>query len=258
MTKIEAFKAWAPDGVLWTEWAKPVLFAGASFSEPLSQDIPDIHWLNFFRKDTALIIDLPEQNGILEGLALAQLGYRPIPLYNGVYTGSLWGNYMCAINTRNLAAQLFAGAEILSAVTIRPDAPPAFLIDSLRMNGMGKIPGTFDNRWCVFPQDLPSAAFLNKQGIKNVIVRTDPDRAEKIQNDLSHVLCRYQEGGVKIQHTDGSSEAQDIMVSRPSQFKSLFYRFKVLLGLSRNAAGGFGGVIPDPQTSDGGRYYGMG
>jgi hypothetical protein len=31
-----------------------------------------------------------------------------------------------------------------------------------------------------------------------------------------------------------------------------------MAGLTRNAAGGFGGFIPEPSQASGGRYYGIG
>jgi len=249
MNNIERYKIWAPDGVLWTEWAKPVLFASVTFYEPFDLKIPEVRWLPGFRQDTALIVDLPGESGVEESLALAQCGYRPVPLYNGVY-----GGYETAIGVRGMAMALYSGAEMLNAMSINSAAPPAFMIDSRRMSGASKAIGLFDNRWCVFPQDMPSAAFLIAQKIKNVIVRAD-----KIQNDISHVLCRYQEAGIKIQHANDNGDIKNITVSRPSQFKSLFYRFRVTMGLSRNAGGGFGSLIPDTQYSDsGGRYYGVG
>jgi hypothetical protein len=77
-----------------------------------------------------------------------------------------------------------------------------------------------------------------------------------VQLDLAHILCRYQEAGVKIQLACGDNEIKAITVSKPSQFKSLFYRFEAALGLSRNAVGGFGSLIPHLQDSDG--YTGIG
>jgi len=249
MDNVERYRTWAPDRVLWTDWVKPVLFASVKFYEPFNLNIPETYWLKGFEQDTALIVDLPGSSGVEESLALARRGYRPIPLYNGVYDKSLM-----AVDVQNLAMALYSGAELLKSINFRYDAPPVFMLDSRRMCNASKTPGMYDNRWCVFPQDLPSAAFLLKQKIRKVTVRTD-----KIQDDLSHILYRYQEAGIKIQHAGGDSENKDITVSRPSQFKSLFYRFKVIMGLSRNAAGGFGSFIPDSQYSNtGGRYYGVG
>ena len=39
-----------------------------------------------------------------------------------------------------------------------------------------------------------------------------------------------------------------IQVSRPSQFRGLWYRFLAMLGFKRNPLGGFGGEIPVPSA----------
>ena len=100
---------------------------------------------------------------------------------------------------------------------------------------------------------MPSGSFLLKQKITKIIVRTEPEK--KISDDLSHIVRRYQEAGIKIKAAFGDNEISDITVPKPSRFKSLFYRFKVTMGLSRNAAGGFGSKIPDLQDSG---YHGVG
>jgi hypothetical protein len=127
------------------------------------------------------------------------------------------------------------------------------MLDSKRMTGSGKQPGTYDNRWCVFPQDMPSAAFLVKQGIHKIVVRS-----AGIQNDLSHILHRYQDERIEIYLCTGK-ELERVPIVKPSNYKSLSYRFRVIFGLTRNGAGGFGGRIPEPtQGSSGVRYYGFG
>lgn len=257
MTNIEAYTTWAPGGALWTEWAKPVLFA-TDFSGDLFGELtlPNINWLSNFQQNTALIVDLPDKKGVEESLALAHSGYRPVPLYNGVCGENA---ISIAVDVRNLARALFAGTELLKTINIRGDAPPVFMLDSRRMDGIGKRPGEYDNRWCVFPQDMPSALFMTRHGINRVIVRTEQKSfSDKIPSDLSHILCRYQEAGIKICHTYGNDEVNDITVLKPMQFKSLFYRFRVIMGLSRNAAGGFGSKIPESGDGGGGRYYGIG
>ena len=115
----------------------------------------------------------------------------------------------------------------------------------LKTENINRLPGDYDNRWSVFPQDMPSASYLMNQGIRSVIVRTG-----KMQDDLAHILHRYETQGLAIDMYDGI-EQKRITVPRPSRFKSMFYRFGVLLGLLRNSAGGFGGVIPDPSSSGG-------
>ena len=249
---ITAYKNWAPDGVLWTEWTKPVLFADIeNIDWSAKVEIPEINWIETVAADTAIILDLPGKTGVAEGMALARMGYRPVPLYNGVNCKSskpagaasvskTFSNNVVAsihtqlVNSQEIAEALFACANEIAALNIEDDAPPVFMLDSNRMKGVTTY-GMYDNRWRVFPQDMPSAAFLRQQGIKKIIVRT-----ESIQKDLTHILFRYQEHGIPIRHCGENGQTRVIRI--PWFLKGLFYRFGAISGLFRNAAGGFGGV----------------
>ncbi len=185
---------------------------------------------------------------VCEALALARFGYRPVPLYNGVYS-----NLSPIVKVDDIIMALYKGAGELRTYNLLSDAPPVFMLDSNRMTGRGNQPNRFDNRWCVFAQDMPSAAFLMKEGFFKVIVRSD-----SIRNDLAHILHRYQDEGIEIYLCSGE-EIRKIPVVKPSKYKSLSYRFKVIMGLTRNAAGGFGGWIPEPTSSGSSvRIYGHG
>lgn len=246
------YKIWAPEHAIWCEWAKPVLFAQAvSADYYMPPENAPLNWLTYTPdKQTALIIDLPGKNGVSEGMAAARAGFRPVPLYNGVAgppNASL-------VDVSGITSAMFSWAKELAQLKLKPDAPPAFLLDADRMKVRVKLPGKYDNRWCVFPQDMPSALFLEQQGIKRVVVRT-----ELIANDLSHILLRYQERGIQILHANGRDPVKEKTVVRPSLFKSLMYRFSVTMGLTRNAAGGFGGPVPEPQQRNARhRRYGYG
>jgi len=250
-TSLEIYKTWAPEDSIWSQWAKPVLFAcEPAVYRSYNLEIPDVKWINGMDRNTAIIVDLPGHSGVIESLGLARSGYRPVPLYNGVSAH----HSRTIVKVNEIVNSLYKGADELETIKIRPDAPPVFMLDSNRMTGGGKEPGTFDNRWCVFPQDMPSAAFLTNNGITKVIVRT-----EHVQNDLSHILYRYQEAGISIFHCNGD-DLRKIPVAKPSKFKSLSYRFKTVMGLTRNATGGFGAFIPEPvqSNSSGVRFYGYG
>ena len=271
MTNIEAYKIWAPDNTLWTEWVKTVLFANMKNqdSESFMLKIHNINWLNKFENNTAIIVDLPGEKSVEESLALAYMGYRPVPLYNGICAHNLTN---MIIDVTNLSKALYTGAEQLSSINIKKDAPPVFMLDSRRMKAWSKNPGMYDNRWCVFAQDMPSVSFLIKQNINKIIIRTELTQTffaktfyeDNIQQDLSHILYRYQEAGIKIQlscagnlaERSGNNEVKDITISKPPQYKSLFYRISVILGLSRNMTGGFGSQIMDSRISknDNSRY----
>lgn len=236
--------------MLWSQWAKPVLF-----SQPVSPDgeLPDLpapSWASEADRKTMLIVDLPGEKSVLEGLALAGMGYRPVPLYNGVYTP--YKDAM-VIDVTSIVKTLYQGAGLLASFSLHPEAPPAFLLDANRMKGEAHQAGRYDNRWCIFPQDMPSADFLLAQGIQEIYVRT-----KYPQNALSHILKRYQEKGIRIFHSGDNGTLKELMVVKPSLFRSCTYRFQTMLGLTINAAGGFGGTIPEATQSSGVRHYGVG
>ena len=251
---ISAYKAWAPEGSIWAAWNKPVLFATLRHRGRPPLTVPKLDWAHFPDRKTAIIVDLPGIDSVAEGLALAELGYRPVALYNGTDGPNM---AKTIVKTRNLAHGVFMAAEILSELRLPFDAPPAFLLDADRMSGGGKRPGMYDNRWCVFAQDMPSAELLKQRGISRIILRTT---GIMISSDLTHVLVRYQQAGISILQSKGGILSVPVTVSTPSFFKSVLYRFRVISGLTRNAAGGFGAAIPEPQQPSGSgvRYYGYG
>jgi len=246
---LEIYKIWAPPDAFWSQWAKPVLFVGkagyTATQEPTA--IADVHWLTIADFRTAYIVDLPGEDGVEEGLGLARLGYRPVPLYNGVDgpPRARLGNQI--VDVKPIVEALANGASTLHGMTIRADAPPVFLLDANRMNGIGKQPGTYDNRWCVFLQDFPSSTCLLEHGIERVIVRS-----AHLQTDLQHIVYKYQKDGIVICLCAADDTIRQIQVAKPHRFEGLMYRTKVFAGLYRNAVGGFGALVPFP--TQGSRY----
>ena len=238
------YKIWAPDKALWTQWAKPVLFANLPCTDTCELKTPTVDYVQMVDYSTVIIVDLPDKESVEEGLALARHGYRPVPLYNGVYG---YTDFPMIVDVRSIVAALQQGTDMLSSLSISADAPPVFMLDSNRMTEQEQKFGIFDNRWCVFPQDMPSASFLLKNKINKVIVRS-----ASIQKDLSHILLRYQNQGISIFLCDNDEIPQEIKVSKPLQFMSLFYRYQVISGLRRNATGAFGGFIPEQEQGKSG------
>jgi hypothetical protein len=245
--RIEAFETWAPYGLKWTQWAKPVLFSTLPEKSVVQMDELKIEWTEQSERNTMIIVDTEGRESIREGLAYAKLGYRPVPLYNGVRGDKHYN----LIDGEDLQNCLFAGARILKELDIPPDAPPVFLLDSKRMQSKTKKRGVFDNRWTIFPQDMPSSNFLKQNRITKIIVHSN-----QIQNDLAHILYRYQKDGLLILHSKSAKHLPErVKIRKPSRFKNLGYRFLVMLKLKRNSTGGFGSFIPE-QSGTG--YYGIG
>jgi len=208
--------------------------------------LPSVEWARYLSREAALIIDLPGEQAVWETVALAERGFRPVPLYNGCSSLGM------LIDVKPIVDALAEGAEVLKQSSLRLDSPPAFMLDSRRQESSGVTAmRQFDNRWSLMPQDMPSATFLKDASIKVVVVRTD-----RIRDDLAHVLCRYQSESIEVELcTDGKS-CERVKVRRPSMFKSIFYRWSVFMGLKRNSAGGFGSRVPYiEQGSHGGTHF---
>ena len=252
---LDIYKTWAPDNSVWAAWAKPVLFASLPRVKAGKLNIPEVQ-AQADRK-TMYILDLPGRHGVEEALAYAARGWQPVPLYNGTS-----GDGAMLVDVKELGEALLKGADYLKELRFSQesplsyDSPPIFLLDHNRMNG-SRAPGVYDNRWSVFPQDMPSPDYVTKQGIERIIVRTPM----YISADLEQILCGYEERGVALFIARHAADApKDLHARRLGFWEGLAYRFRVTLGLKRNAAGGFGGMIPHPYEGGarGRRYHSYG
>jgi len=259
VTPEELYAAWAPSDSIWSQWVIPVPFAHiVCFDTEPEKSLEGLPDLNGFRfdSDLAIIVDLPGGDSIRYGLALARLGFRPIAVFDGspgpftvagpVPTGAQEGvghaKATAVVDMRDLLFALCAIGPVLQGISIVSNAPPAFLLDSLRMKGHDIVSADlFDNRWKVFPQDFPSAKFLREQGVRRILIIQE--NAAQPQEDVAHVLLRWQEAGLEIlaSRKTGGNQHSAIRVAKPSRFRASWYRGLEILGLRRNSVGGFGG-----------------
>jgi hypothetical protein len=250
----QTFAVWAPQESPWSAWAKPSLFAELT---RVTSELPDIGglaeeeapWLPVFDRRTAVVLDLPGAVAIHRGLQLARRGYRPVPLFNTSSEGK------AVVETWDILRGYNLGRRVLAELRLEADAPPVFLLDSNRLAGSGGgVPGMYDNRWVVLPQDFPSAAKLKEHGVAAVLLWQA--RTGQPADDLAHVLRRWQDGGLSVYLESGTLESAPtpLTVYRPSRYKSIFHRLFVLAGLRRNSAGGFGAVVPEPSQGGGGGF----
>lgn len=244
LSRQELFDLWAPRDSQWSAWAKPVLFAEARTS---ATKIPDLTWDSLdqlsYARDAAIIVDVPGTDSVAIGLALAKIGYQPVPLYNGApAVGSI-------INMGAISDALAACASRLQQMKLA-GARPAFLMNADRMSHSASalIPGRFDNRWCVVPQDMPSGQYLMRAGIRQIVLIGDT-----VADDLAHILFRYKEAGLSLKQFPKNARALSALsVNKPAAYKAIWYRALVFAGLRRSATGGFGAHIPDPGSGAGG------
>jgi len=196
MDKKQLFDDWAPrDGYVWTKFAKPALFVhtdSVSGRQVYEAEIPwDIR--KFRGGGTAIIVDLPGVSGVETGLGLAQSGFRPVPLYNGIHEVKNGGLRDAVDNTAIINA-LKTGVNALKYTDMHTNAPPAFLLDADRDTPILDAEDVYDNRWNVDLDDMPDAAYMKEHGITRVLVWTD----SALQNDLNHIINNYLSADIEV------------------------------------------------------------
>ena len=216
MTGRDAFKIWAPAGAKWVDWARPGPFAAMNDDHRQNPGgrfaLPSILYITEPQENTAIVVDLPSYDGVEEGVALAGLGIRPIPLYNGTTTQE---GAMPLVENHAIEAALLWGATELKKIPIAENAPPAFLLDSNRMHRYKMNVSVFDNSWDLYAQDIPSAEYFLANGIRKIIVR-----GSAIQKDLAKILYTFQKKGISILFTNGYDPTKKITLKkRPRKYE---------------------------------------
>jgi hypothetical protein len=253
LNKDEIYQIWAPPHSVWSRWTKPVLFAfmdGRFDVPPARTTTFNVKWVPA-PGSVAIIVDLPGEDGVLWGMQLARLGYRPIPLYNALpfppreqmYAPSVRPE--STVHVEPILAALYRETLALRQVSLPAEAPPAFLLDaSRRLARVDPAPGRFDNRSVCFSTDFPSAAFLLAQSIGQAILVQEEQAS--VAGDLLQILLAWQKSGIHILRKNPAHDKPPapFVVKRPSFLYYLWYRVSVALGLRRGELGGFGGIIP--------------
>lgn len=211
MTVKEIYQVWAPTGKKWVDWVRPVPFVGmkehskhydySNLAECAPESIPAE------LGDAAIIVDLPGVESVTEGIALAKLGYRPIPVYNGTMEQH---GARATVDNQSVGIALKWGATILSGIEITKEALPAFLLDSNRMNRYKMEIALFDNSWDVYPQDMPSAEYFLSNGIHRLIII-----GEAVSKDLKKILYEFQKKGMEIHFMERYGTPKKIKIYKP-------------------------------------------
>ena len=213
MTGKEIYKIWAPTEAKWVDWVRPVPFVGINESfEGYEVDeflIPKINYIKEPISDMAIIIDLPGNNSIKEGIALAKIGFRPIPIYN---VTDEQNGATATVDNRAIKMGLIKGALELKKIEIPDNAPPAFLLDTNRMNRYKMDQSVFDNSWDIYAQDMPSAEYFLKNGINKIMVR-----GESIQKDLKKILYTFQTKGIQIFWINEYENIKQVRLIKPKE-----------------------------------------
>lgn len=262
MNREAIYAAWVPPTGAWSLWARPVLFGqmaapageGPAYPTPIrwAWDLfgatqgtaTEQPWLNLSvdwapppAQNAVLIVDLPGAEGVHLGLALAGRGYRPVPLYNGCTGPSE------LLDQGPILRALRDGAAFLAARALPAEAPPAFLLDSRRRSLPGPPrPGMLDNRWQVFPEDLPSAHLLQQRGVSRVIWIG----SGKPQDDFACILRAWLEAQITLEAKDPAvaGPPHRLVVPPLPWWQRWWNHLRSRLGLQVSPRDGFGYVVP--------------
>lgn len=211
MTAKEVYRLWAPKDVDWVDWVRPVPFvtidslAMVNEGIPLNSTLPVVQYQEELDKKTAIIVDLPGDEGIRMGIALGKLGIRPIPIYNGTLAQQ---GARATVDSGMISVALVKWASELGTLTIAADAPPAFLIDRNRLNRYKMEEAIYDNSWDLYPQDMPSAQYIIDKGITRVLVIG----GRSVARDLKKILKPYQDKGIHLMHINSYSDMKTIII----------------------------------------------
>lgn len=215
MTNRKVFEIWSHGDSLWSGWVRPVQFvsidttADTSYIDRLENEFP---YMKNISEDTAIILDAAGYNGVVEAIMLADLGFRPIPVYNATKAPI---NAKALLDTSQIEEALLWGANELADIKICKNAPPVFLLDSNRTEHFKMDTSIFDNSWDIYPQDLPSAEYFLGHEIRKILVKS-----EKIQADLYKIIYTYQQKGLEIFFTNGFDAIEQVVLKKLPKNKS--------------------------------------
>ena len=208
----EAYDIWAPANIKWSSWVRPVPFVTPSFCAQSHNDrAGSTPFFENLSPNTAIILDLPSYFGVFEGAALAHIGWRPIPLYNG--TTEQHGA-IALVDNNGIKSALLHFAEVLEELEIKEDAPPVFLLDSNRMHRYKANVSIFDNSWDLYVQDMPSPDFFLNNRINKIVLC-----GYKIHRDIHKILYKYQNRGITILYTNGLDPPNKTTLKKPPKEK---------------------------------------
>lgn len=207
MSDKKLYKIWTPNNALWIDWVRPLSFLNASKANKTQYELSKIHYIDELDNDVAIFVDLIGDESIVEGIALANLGYRPIPLFNGT---DAQDNAFALVDTKSIKEALLWASNKLKDIHIKNDAPPAFLLDKTRIHRYKYNKNVYDNSWDLYAQDIPTPERFLKYGINKIIVYTD-----EMLRDLKRIFYDFQKKGIKIYITDGFEKPKLTTLEKP-------------------------------------------
>lgn len=208
MKAIDVYKTWAPKDSIWSPWVRPVSFLNIENANAYYHGlVPQMTNADKVDVKTAVFLDLPGTESVLQGLAYAKEGFQPVALFNATPAQK---NARALVDTKSITNLLYWGASYLKDFQLKPDARPVFLLDSTRLLRYRVSTSIYDNSWDLYDQDIPSAEFFFQQNIDKILVI-----GEKINRDLARIFYKFQQKGMIILWSDGLCDAKVMILKKP-------------------------------------------
>lgn len=272
------WRKWASPAALYDLWGSPRASAWSGFHKPtlfasLDSFPPEFLWpraVRGFGRDaaperapswaderTAIVLDLPGDVSVAyAALLAARTGHEPVVAFNN------WPHASGVVEMGSvLGALLFYAPWLHEARANHADGlrkPPVFVLDARRL-GRSPKPRDFDNRYFLLETDLPSGPTMSNHGIERLVyVRAEPGPTEAAPREMDDLNGWLHEIGRRVAvHMAyastvswGLGEAQRYGVAiRKTPFSTT--TDPAFRGFRRNAAGGFGMMVPEPSSGGG-------
>lgn len=208
MNPLDIYRIWAPKESVWSAWVRPVSFLNIELCDgKYNGNLPTLHYDKYIKSDTAVFLDMPGTQSILDGLVLALKGHQPIALFNAS-PAQLGASAL--VDTQSVTNLLYWGSKHLRSVVYDATTRPVFLLDSNRLMRYRTDPSLFDNSWDLYEQDIPSPKFFKEHGISKILVI-----ATELNRDLTKIFYKFQQQGFNILLSDGINEPRHIKLRKP-------------------------------------------
>lgn len=192
---------------------------------------------------TWVILDLPGPRSVALATRLCLLGMQPVCTFDH------WPHRWGLLKPEAILAQLLRQAPLLAEARegLHPGMPPLWICDSERFGVRPGRPTEFDNRYFLDDSILPGRGILKEAGIHRVLYVRE-NVGQKPEPDVNPYLAALMKHGFQVQRVDLEDEELIAQPFAPAQ--PLNRKFSK--GFMRNAAGGFGRLIPDTSSGGGG------
>jgi hypothetical protein len=197
----------------------------------------------FLGPATWTIIDMPGPAAVQVAAWLMAGGAQPVCTFDN------WPHPKGVLRAELTLAELIRWASTVAPLRarLRPDSPPVWVCDSLRLGERSGSPGEFDNRYYLDDSTLPGPRLLAAAGIRRVVYLTLGAEDAPVL-DLVEYLAEVLSAGIVVEHADLAAATME-----PRPFAGPRTRRKVATAtFRRSAAGGFGTEVPQPSSGGGG------